>query len=141
AVYDGSFEDLFFYLEQRLTGAIGVDLAGKLHTARSRNDIDLTQYRMALRRELLGMAALSHRLGRTLLALARAHAADLMPAHTHTQPAQPTTVGHYLAGALECFIRDGERLRAAFRTINRNPLGACAITTTGFPIDRATTAR
>ncbi len=141
AVYDGSFEDLFFYLEQRLTGAIGVDLAGKLHTARSRNDIDLTQYRMALRRELLGLAALSHRLGRTLLALARAHAADLMPAHTHTQPAQPTTVGHYLAGALECFIRDGERLRAAFRTINRNPLGACAITTTGFPIDRATTAR
>lgn len=140
-VYDGSFEDLFFFLEQRLIATVGIDLAGKLHTARSRNDIDLTQYRMALRRELLALAALSHGLGRRLLALARAHAADLMPAHTHTQPAQPTTVGHYLAGALECFIRDGERLRAAFRTVNRNPLGACAITTTGFPIDRGTTAR
>ena len=141
AVYDGRSEDLFFYLEQRLIESIGLDLAGKLHTARSRNDIDLTQYRMAVRAELLDIAADLLALGRELLELARRQAGTLMPAHTHTQPAQPTTVGHYLAGALECFVRDGERLRAAFRTVNRNPLGACAITTTGFPINRETTTR
>src|SRR5260370_9978683 len=64
-----------------------------------------------------------------------------MPAYTQTQPAQPTTLAHYLLAAVEFLGRDIQRLRAAFATINRNPLGACAITTTGFPIDRSYTAR
>jgi argininosuccinate lyase len=76
-----------------------------------------------------------------LLELAAAHTETLMPAYTHTQPAQPTTLAHYLLGAVEFLGRDIQRLRAAFATINRNPLGACAITTTGFPIDRNYTAR
>ena len=59
-----------------------------------------------------------------------------MPAYTHTQPAQPTTLGHYLMAYAEVLGRDEVRLQAAFATINRSPLGACAITTTGFPIDR-----
>src|SRR5437870_4550190 len=65
----------------------------------------------------------------------------IMPAYTHTQPAQPTTLAHYLLAAVEFLGRDMQRLRAAFATVNRNPLGACAITTTGFPIDRDYTAR
>ena len=59
-----------------------------------------------------------------------------MPAYTHTQPAQPTTLAHYLLAVIELLGRDERRLQAAFATVNRNPLGACAITTTGFPIDR-----
>ena len=140
AVFDGSVEDLFFYVEQQMIAAVGLDTAGKLHTARSRNDIDLTEYRMVLRREVLGCADGVHRLAGALLKLAREHATTLMPALTHTQPAQPTTLGHFLAAAIECFIRDGGRLQAAFATVNQNPLGACAITTTGFPIDREMTA-
>ncbi|HEY7838582.1 MAG TPA: argininosuccinate lyase [Terriglobales bacterium] len=140
AVFDGSVEDLFFHVEQQMIAAVGLDMAGKLHTARSRNDIDLTEYRMVLRREVLGCAAGVHRLAEALIKLAREHTTALMPALTHTQPAQPTTLGHYLAAAIECFVRDGGRLQAVFATVNQNPLGACAITTTGFPIDRELTA-
>ena len=111
-----------------------------MHTARSRNDIDLTLYRMCLRREILVLAEAMQQVRCTLIGLARRHIDTLIPAYTHTQPAQPTTLAHYLLAAVECFTRDDVRLRAAFGTINRNPLGACAITTTGFPIDRNYTA-
>src|SRR5258708_22550717 len=72
--------------------------------------------------------------------LAAAHTETVMPAYTHTQPAQPTPFAHYLLAAIEFLGRDALRLRAAFATVNRSPLGACAITTTGFPIDRGYTA-
>ncbi len=139
--YDGRFEDLFFYIEDRLARACGEEVAGRMHTARSRNDIDLTLYRMVLRRATVELADATHGVRRVLMDLAAAHVETLMPAYTHTQPAQPTTLAHYLLGAIELFGRDEERLRAAFATINRNPLGSCAITTTGFPIDREYTAR
>jgi argininosuccinate lyase len=141
AAYDGRFEDLFFFIEDQLARACGEDVAGRMHTARSRNDIDLTMYRMVLRREMLDIAEATHQARSVLLDLAAAHVETLMPAYTHTQPAQPTTLAHYLLAAVEIFARDEERQRAAFVTINRNPLGACAITTTGFPIDRAYTMR
>jgi argininosuccinate lyase len=134
--YDGSFEDLFFHVQDRLVASCGEEVAGKMHTARSRNDIDLTMYRMCLRREVLRIAAEASSVRQVLLDLAAANVDTLMPAYTHTQPAQPTTLAHYLLGAVEFLGRDEQRLRAAFATINRNPLGACAITTTGFPIDR-----
>jgi len=76
----------------------------------------------------------------TLLQIASAHRETIFPAHTHTQPAQPTTVAHYLLGVIEQLERDAVRLRAAFETTNLNPLGACAITGTGFPIDRQRTS-
>jgi argininosuccinate lyase len=138
--YDGKWEDLFFYVEGALAAAVGAEAAGRMHTARSRNDIDLTLYRMCLRRELLKAAAALVDARAVLLELAASHTETLMPAYTHTQPAQPTTLAHYLLAAVEYFGRDFERLRAAFVTVNRNPLGACAITTTGFPIDRNYTA-
>jgi argininosuccinate lyase len=134
--YDGSFEDLFFLLEHRLAQACGDEVAGKMHTARSRNDIDLTMYRMILRGLLLDTLNALLGLRRLLVDLAWQHRAALMPAYTHNQPAQPTTLGHYLMAYIEILERDSERLTAAFARVNRNPLGACAITTTGFPIDR-----
>ena len=140
ACYDGSCEDLFFYIEQRLAEIIDPDIAGKMHTARSRNDIDLTLYRLCLRAEVLKIAEAMVDARSALLALAEQHVESLMPAYTHTQPAQPTTFGHYLMAAVEFLGRDFKRLRAAWSTINRSPVGACAITTTGFPIDRNYTA-
>ncbi|WP_213805500.1 argininosuccinate lyase [Granulicella sp. dw_53] len=136
AVYDGSFEDLFFFMERELAAQCGVETAGKMHTARSRNDIDLTMYRMVMRERLAETMASLLEVRRQLVELAWTHRASLMPAYTHNQPAQPTTLGHYLMAILECFERDFERLREASVRVNRSPMGACAITTTGFPIDR-----
>jgi argininosuccinate lyase len=140
AGYDGSVEDLFFFVEEKLTAAIGVDVAGRMHTARSRNDIDLTLYRMCVRSELLIITSGVLGCRAALVRLAQENVNTLMPAYTHTQPAQPSTLAHYLLAAIEFFERDFIRLQAAWRTVNRNPLGACAITTTGFPIDRYYTA-
>jgi argininosuccinate lyase len=140
AHYDGTFEDLFFYLEKRLAAACGEEITGKMHTARSRNDIDMTMYRMVLRERLLDFFKAQLHLHGLLLDLAWKHRTALMPAYTHNQPAQPTTLGHYLMGYIEVLERDAERLRQSYARVNRSPLGACAITTTGFPIDRKFTA-
>ena len=137
AQYDGRFEDLFFYIESKLEALAGPDHAGRMHTARSRNDICIALYRMKARAETLEIVREVSALRQVLLKLGRKHEADLMPAYTHTQPAQPTTLGHYLMAYAEAVGRDETRLQAAFATINRSPLGACAITTTAFPIDRA----
>ena len=139
--YDGTFEDLFFYLEKKLAAICSEEIAGKMHTARSRNDIDLTMYRMVLRQRLAQIFAALLGLRRLLVELAWEHRAALMPAYTHNQPAQPTTLGHYLMAYIEVLERDAERIREAYVRVNRNPLGACAITTTGFPIDRTFTAQ
>ena len=71
-----------------------------------------------------------------LLSIAQANRDSVMPAYTHNQPAQPTTLAHYLLAMIEVLERDGERMVACYGRVNRSPLGACAITTTGFPIDR-----
>lgn len=135
ATYDGRHEDLFFFVEDALKS-----VAGAMHTARSRNDIAITQYRMCLRADILEIVRNLNAGRKVLLALAREHAASLMPAYTHTQPAQPITLGHYLLAVIELMGRDERRLQAAWATVNRSPLGACAISTTGFPIDREYTA-
>jgi argininosuccinate lyase len=140
AEYDGSFEDLFFYLEKKLAAACGEEVAGKMHTARSRNDIDLTMYRMVLRGRLMQMFESLLGLRSFLVELAWTHREALMPAYTHNQPAQPTTLGHYLMAYIEILERDAERIRESYARVNCSPLGACAITTTGFPIDRSFTA-
>jgi argininosuccinate lyase len=139
--YDGHSEDLFFFVEEALARLCDKGAAGAMHTARSRNDIDITQYRMCLRADILTMVRHLNAARAVLLDLAERHAATLMPAYTHTQPAQPITFGHYLLAVIELMGRDERRLQAAFATVNRSPLGACAISTTGFPIDREYTAR
>jgi argininosuccinate lyase len=137
--YDGTYEDLFFYIERLIVASCGDDCAGRLHTARSRNDIDMTMYRMQQREMILAIAAGVASLRRVLLALAERHRTTIFTAHTHTQPAQPSTIAHYLLAVVEQLERDSVRLQAAYATTNRNPLGACAITGTGFPIDRRRT--
>jgi argininosuccinate lyase len=141
ARFDGSHEDLFFFIESLLEEAAGRDLAGKMHTARSRNDIAVTLYRMTARREILATARTLTDLRSVMLDLAAAHVMTVMPAHTHTQPAQPTTLAHYLLAAVEFLARDCARLQAACARVNLSPMGAAAITTSGFPIDRDHTAR
>jgi argininosuccinate lyase len=141
AKFDGSREDLFFFVEGLLEEAAGRELAGKMHTARSRNDIAVTLYRMAARREILGVTRAIAEVRSVLLKLAESHVMTVMPAHTHTQPAQPTTLAHYLLAAIEFLARDATRLRAAYSRVNLSPMGAAAITTSGFPIDRHATAR
>jgi len=138
-IYDGTYEDLFFYVERLIVSQAGADVAGRLHTARSRNDIDMTMYRMQQRGLVLAVLEGSLRLRQVLLDLASRHFEDVFAAHTHTQPAQPSTVAHYLLAVVEQLERDAVRLKAAFASTNRNPLGACAITGTGFPINRART--
>jgi argininosuccinate lyase len=138
--YDGTYEDLFFYVERLIVTECGEDAAGRLHTARSRNDIDMTMYRMRQRELILGLARATFDLRGTLLDLADRHGETVFTAHTHTQRAQPTTVAHYVMAVIEQLERDGRRLRAGFDRTNQNPLGACAITGTGFPIDRQLTS-
>jgi argininosuccinate lyase len=138
--YDGTYEDLFFYVERLVIQACSDDVAGRLHTARSRNDIDMTMYRMRQRELVLSLLAATFALRRSLLDLADRHRNTILAVHTHTQRAQPSTVAHYLLAVVEQLERDAGRLKAAFASTNRNPLGACAITGTGFPIDRALTS-
>ena len=137
AEYDENVEDLFFYLQREIAAACADDdTSGKLHTARSRNDIDVTIYRLKLREQALDLIDACEFLRSVLLALVARHHGTLMPAYTHTQPAQPTTLAHYLLAMVESHSRDIKRLHAAYWNLNTCPLGACAITTTGFPIDR-----
>ena len=139
AEFDGSCEDLFFFVDRLLAGACGEEAAGRLHTARSRNDIDMTMYRMQQRGLVLAIVEGTLGLRRALLTLAAEHRETVFAAHTHTQPAQPSTIAHYLLAVIEQLERDASRLKAAYASTNRNPLGACAITGTGFPIDRERT--
>ena len=138
--YDGTYEDLFFYVDRLIVHGCGEDAAGRLHTARSRNDIDMTMYRMQQRGQLLALLDATLKLRDVLIGLATRHQADVFPAHTHTQPAQPSTIAHYLMAVVEQLERDTKRLRAGFVSTNQSPLGACAITGTGFPIDRDRTS-
>ena len=137
--YDGTYEDLFFYVEGLIAAQAGDDVAGRLHTARSRNDIDMTMYRMQQREMLLALVDGTVQLRRVLLGLAARHREAVFPAHTHTQPAQPSTIAHFLLALVEQLERDTVRLQAAVASTNQNPLGSCAITGTGFPINRERT--
>ncbi|MDR2505494.1 MAG: argininosuccinate lyase [Oscillospiraceae bacterium] len=136
AKYNPAYEDMFFTLEKDLERRIGAIPAGRLHIARSRNDVGICQYRMALRLQLLAALCAVRRLTETLIEVAGEHVETVMPAYTHTQPAQPTTFAHYLLAFCDSLIRGWERLFGAYGSVNRSTLGAAAITTTGFPINR-----
>jgi argininosuccinate lyase len=140
ARFDGTCEDLFFYVDRLIAQAAGEEAAGRLHTARSRNDIDMTMYRMRQREFVLGLLGASLELRRVLLDLADRHRETVFAAHTHTQRAQPTTLAHYSLAVVEALERDAVRLRGAYDRTNLSPLGACAITGTSFDIDRGLTA-
>ncbi|NLX10009.1 MAG: argininosuccinate lyase [Chloroflexi bacterium] len=134
--YQSGVEDLFFVIENALIKAAGPAYGGNLQLGRSRNDLGYALTRLAIRplqldtiRALLDLRAI-------ILAFARQHLATLMPGYTHTQPAQPTTMAHYMAGVLAFLERDTRRMWFAYATNNASPLGAAALTGTGFPVDR-----
>ena len=135
--YKPGVEDLFFRIEARIIELAGPDYGGNLQLARSRNDLGQALARMALRRLLLEVNADLLRLRLAVLGLALRHLHTIMPGYTHTQPAQPVTFAHYLAGVLTFLDKDQKRLAAAYANVNESPLGAAAFTGTGFPIDRA----
>ncbi len=138
--YKPGIEDLFFRVEGRLIELVGPEYGGNLQLARSRNDLGHTLTRLALRPNLLTLYQRLLTLRDTLLRLARQHTHSIMPGYTHTQPAQPTTFAHYLAGVLSFLERDTTRLKQAYHTTNHSPLGGAAFTGTGFPIDRQLSA-
>jgi argininosuccinate lyase len=138
--YDPSYEDMFFMIEKELENLAGSDIAGRLHIARSRNDIDICEFRMVLREQLLELLKALNGFRQVLITLAGENTETVMPAYTHTQPAQPTTLAHYLLAFQDSLRRDAMRLVRLLYTVNRSPLGAAAITTTGFPINRERTA-
>lgn len=134
--YTGEVEDFFFLIEKELKRRLGPDLAGRLHTARSRNDIDHTLFKLGLKQRIDDLLAKAFRLAGILIDAAAREEGTLIVAYTHGQPAQPTTFGHYLGAVIEVLLRDIERLAAARNIVDRSPMGAAAITTSGFPIDR-----
>jgi argininosuccinate lyase len=133
-------EDIHLNIENRLAEIIG-PAAGRLHTARSRNDQVATDFRLWVRdacgRAEQGLQALQ----RALLAQAEKHAETIMPGFTHLQPAQPVTFGHHCLAYVEMFGRDRQRFAAAQARMNESPLGAAALAGTPFPIDREATAK
>lgn len=133
--YTGEYEDYFFVVEAALRQKLG-DLGGMLHTARSRNDMDHTLFKLALRCRAANMLGQLETLTKALLQKAEAESSTLIVAYTHGQPAQPTTFGHYLSAVIEVLLRDMARLNAAAENLEHCPMGAAAITTSGFPIDR-----
>ena len=133
--YTGEHEDYFFFVEAELVRRLG-DLGGALHTARSRNDMDHTLFRMALRERTAVFSQALNDLAAALVDKARRERDTPVVAYTHGQPAQPTTFGHYLGAVIEVLLADTKRLRAAADALDLCPMGAAAITTTGFAIDR-----
>jgi len=139
-VFDKALEDIHMNVEARLRHLIG-EPAGRLHTARSRNDQIATDFKLWVRRALDEMNAALRDLIMALLDQASTHAETLMPGYTHLQAAQPVTFGHHLMAYVEMFGRDMGRLKDCRARLNECPLGAAALAGTSFPIDRARTAR
>src|SRR5690606_33169384 len=136
----GEVEDFFFLIEKELKARIGADTAGRLHTARSRNDIDHTLFKLGLKARIDTLMTQARNLLDSMVAAATREKQTLIVAYTHGQPAQPSTFGHYLSAAIAVLARDMERMDAARAIVNMSPMGAAAITTSGFPIDRAQVA-
>ncbi|NJR77803.1 argininosuccinate lyase [Sphingomonas corticis] len=136
---DLAMEDIHMLTEARLADAIG-PAAGRLHTARSRNDQVATDFRLWTRDATDQVLAALLALDDSLLARAEEHAASVMPGFTHLQSAQPVTLGHHLMAYHEMVARDVSRFRDNRARANLCPLGAAALAGTGFPIDREATA-
>ena len=134
-IYTGEHEDFFFLVEAELERRIG-EPGGMLHAGRSRNDMDHTMFKMALREKTERLTEQVLHLVDALIVKARCERDTLVVAYTHGQPAQPTTFGHYLSAVVECLLRDAARLELASDSLDLCPMGAAAITTSGFPIDR-----
>ena len=134
-------DDLYLNVESQVIDRIGSDEGGRMHTARSRNDLVSTLNRMVARKYLLEAVESILELQRLLYQMAQKYSNTIITGYTHMQPAQPTTVGHYLIMCIHSLIRDINRLQQAYRNTNRCALGAAAFAGTGFPIRRQITSQ
>ncbi len=130
-------EDLYFLFEQALGETEGDEEAAWLHTARSRNDMDTTVFRLVLRERFYRLIEKLGGLLRAMKTRCEVGNAELTVLFTHGQPANPSTTAHYLSAFLMDLLEDAERMLRALSDADRSTMGACAITGTGFPIDRA----
>jgi len=137
--FSHALEDIHMNVESRLAELIG-EAAGRLHTARSRNDQVATDFRLWVRDAMDGMDGALRELVAALLDRADEHAATVMPGFTHLQTAQPVTFGHHMMAYVEMISRDRSRLGDARHRLNECPLGSAALAGTSFPIDREATA-
>lgn len=138
--FSRKLEDIHMNIEARLAELIGA-AAGRLHTARSRNDQVAVDFRLWVRDETTKTGQALQRLIEQLLKRAFEHADTLMPGFTHLQTAQPVTFGHHMMAYVEMFGRDFSRMSDACERMNESPLGAAALAGTGFPTDRFMTAK
>jgi argininosuccinate lyase len=136
---DEALEDIHMHVEHRLTELIG-PAAGRLHTARSRNDQIATDFKLWVRDAIDAADEGLEALQRALVLRAGEHAGAVMPGFTHLQSAQPVTLGHHLMAYYEMLRRDRSRFADARARLNECPLGAAALAGTGFPVDREATA-
>ena len=135
-----ALEDIHMNVESRLAELIG-PAAGRLHTARSRNDQVATDFRLWVRATIDTIDAALAGYQKALAEKALAHAATVMPGFTHLQTAQPVTFGHHLLAYVEMAARDRGRFKDARKRLNESPLGAAALAGTAFPVDRDMTAK
>ncbi len=133
---DPNKEDVHMNVESYLIENAGIEFGGKLHTARSRNDQVLVDARLYIRDEILNVKRGISSLCEAFLSIAKEHVDTVMPGYTHTQHAQPISLGFWATAYVSMFLRDQKRLQAAYELVNTNPLGACALAGTTFPIDR-----
>ena len=138
---DPQNEDVHMNVELYLIETAGVEFGGKLHTARSRNDQILTDVRLYLRQQILDIQQQLSDLCRSFLSIADQHYYTVMPGYTHTQHAQPISLGFWATAYVSKFLRDLKRFDSAYTITNQNPLGSAALAGTSFPIDRDLTAK
>ena len=136
---DLTLEDIHMHVENRLAELIG-PAAGRLHTARSRNDQVATDFRLWVRDSIDIVDSALSTLQKALVTRAEEHAATVMPGFTHLQAAQPVTLGHHLMAYYEMLRRDRSRFADARKRLNECPLGSAALAGTSFPIDREAVA-
>lgn len=129
-------EDIHVLIEEKVIKKLGYELAGNLNIAKSRNDQVSTAIRMELREDLIELMFSILGLQKSMLDLAKKHLSTLMIGYTHLQPAQPTTFAHYLISNIDSLMRDLERFYQLYNRVNQCPMGACALATTSFKINR-----
>ncbi|MGB9959291.1 MAG: argininosuccinate lyase [Candidatus Bathyarchaeales archaeon] len=133
---DPSLEDVHMVVEEKILETCGPEVGGNLHIAKSRNDQVATAIRMELRENLLNVMSRIVELQEALIKLAEGHLKTLFPGYTHMQLAQPVTFAHYLLSYIDCFERDFQRLGESYARVNLSPMGAGALATSSFPINR-----
>jgi argininosuccinate lyase len=138
---DPNTEDVHMAVEEAVLAETGPEVGGNLHIAKSRNDQVTTAIRMALRGDLLNIMRQVLNMQESLLKAAGKHTETVILAYTHLQPAQPVTFAHYLLSHVDGLGRDMQRLQGVYERVNLSPLGAGALATTSFPINRKTTAQ